>query len=86
MSASDPYLEYLARFHEFVGAVAVGGYGSYKGQLIRKLAPHEFAAKHDEFAGLNAHYQKSLERGDTVNDTVSKLIREHRAELLLEGE
>lgn len=82
--AADAYLEYLTRFQQLVGAVAVGGYGSYRGRPVRKLAPHEFADKLDEYRKLDDHYQKSLERGDTINDAVVKLLRESRAQLLLE--
>jgi hypothetical protein len=78
----DPYLEYLARFESEVGAIAVGGYGKWKGKLVRKLAPDEFQAKHDEYVKLLALYTRSLSRGDTLNDTLTKLLMEHSGELV----
>lgn len=82
--SGDPYLEYLARFEQLVGALQVGGYGKWKGKLVRKLAPDEFATKHGEWSTLSEHYQKILERGDTLNDALTKLLREREIELLLE--
>jgi hypothetical protein len=82
--SADPYLEYLARFEQKVGALTVGSYGKYKGKLVRKLAPDEFQNKHLEFTSLNTHYQKILERGDTLNDALTKLLRERQVELLIE--
>lgn len=80
----DPYLDYLARFEAGVGALSIGAYGKWKGKLVRKLGPDEFAAKHGEFTSLHSHYHKILERGDTLNDALTKLLRERQAELLLE--
>ncbi len=84
MSNVDPYLEYLARFEQKVGALTVGSYGKWNGKLVRKLAPDEFMNKHTEFTNLNTHYQKILDRGDTLNDALTKLLRERQSELLIE--
>jgi hypothetical protein len=81
---TDAYSQYLARFEKQVGAIKVGAYGSWKGKLVRKLNPAEFAVKHDEFTKLHATYQQILERGDTLNDALIKVMRERQAELLLE--
>ena len=83
-SACDPYLDYLARFAESVGALSVGAYGKWKGKLVCKLSPDEFATKHGELKTLHAHYHQILERGDTLNDALTKLLRERQAELLIE--
>jgi len=83
MAAADPYLEYLSRFEQLIGAVAVGSYGKFRGKLIRKLAPDEFLNKYDEFTNLNNHYKKILDRGDTLNDALTKLLIERQTELLL---
>ena len=82
--AADPYLAYLARWESLVGAVPVGSYGKWQGKMVRKLAPAEFLQKLDEYTQLGAHYQKVLERGDTLNDSMVKLLRERASELLLE--
>ena len=84
MATDDPYLDYLARWEEQVGAVPVGQYGKWKGKLVRKLAPAEYLQKHDEYQQLATHYQRCLERGDTLNDTMVKLLRERASELLIE--
>jgi hypothetical protein len=84
--AGDPYAQYLARFQQYVGPLAVGAYGKFKGKLVRKLAPDEFAKRHAEFANLDKTYRGIVERGDTINDAVVKLWRERRAELLIDGD
>ena len=83
--AGDAYAAYVARFDQEVGAVAVGAYGKWRGRLVRKLAPDEFATKNGEFAKLDTTYRGIVARGDTINDAVVKLWRERRAELLIEG-
>jgi hypothetical protein len=84
MAVGNPYSAYLTRFEQRIGAVSVGAYGTWKGTLVRKLAPAEFLAKHDELADLSAHYQKILARGDTLNDAFIKLLRERQSELILD--
>lgn len=83
--AVDPYLDYLARFEQHVGAVAVGAYGKFHGKLVRKLSAEEFAKRHEEFATLDTTYRGIVQRGDTINDAVVRMWRERRAELLIEG-
>ena len=82
--STDAYDEYLRRFDASVGSLTVGAYGKWKGKLVRKLAPDEFAVKREELDNLSSHYKKVLERGDTINDALTKLLRERQAELLLE--
>ncbi len=83
MTSDDPYRDYLQRFEHEIGAIAVGGYGKYQGKLVRKLNPAEFAKKHDELLTLRGTYEKILERGDTLNDAILRLLRERQAELLV---
>jgi hypothetical protein len=82
----DAYQEYLQRFQSLIGPLPVGGTGKYKGRLVRKLPPDEFNKKHGEWATLAKTYRGILERGDTLNDAITKLLREREAELLLEEE
>ena len=82
--AGDEYLSYLARFETQVGALAVGAYGKFNGKLVRKLSPEEFAKRYDEYTRFARTYQEILERGDTLNDALTKLLRERQLELLLE--
>ena len=78
------YREYVARFDTAVGeTVAVGGFSKYKGKLIKKLTLPEFATKNREYLELATHYFKALDRGDTINDVIVKLVRERAAELVL---
>jgi hypothetical protein len=87
MSAvDDEYQAYLGRFEEHIGAVAVGGYGKWQGKLVRKLSADEFSKKFEELTTLAKTYQAILERGDTLNDAITKLLRERQAELLLPTE
>jgi hypothetical protein len=84
--AIDPYLDYLGRFEEHVGPMAVGSYGKYHGRLVRKLGAEEFTQKYGEYSRLSDHYRAMLERGDTLNDALTKILRERRDELLLEDD
>ena len=84
-ATADPYLEYLGRFEQQVGALAVGAYGKFHGKLVRKLSAEEFATRHSEFATLDKTYRGIIERGDTINDAVVRMWRERRAELLIDG-
>jgi hypothetical protein len=81
---ADAYKDYLQRFQTLIGPLPVGSFGKFKGRMIRKLTPDEFDKKHGEWVTLAKTYQGIIERGDTLNDTVTKLLREREAELLLE--
>jgi hypothetical protein len=84
--AADEYAEYLARFDTAAGqgdATPVGGFAKFKGKLIKKLTAEEFADKNREYLELAGHYFHSLDRGDTINDVVVKLVRDRAAELVL---
>jgi hypothetical protein len=83
---SDAYQLYLTRFDEKVGPLDVGGYGKWKGKLVRKLSADEFATRHNEWSTLARAYRKIIENGDTLNDAVTKLLREREAELLFDEE
>jgi hypothetical protein len=80
----DTYEAYVARFDQAVGALAVGGYGKWKGRLVRKLSRVEFDARHAEYQRLDETFRGILERGDTINDAVARLWKEKTTELILE--
>ncbi len=82
--AGEAYQSYLARFDREVGALAVGAFGKWKGKLVRKLSESEFAVKQNEYLTLDKTYRLIVERGDTINDAVVRLLRERASELLLE--
>lgn len=83
-AVADEYAEYLVRFDKAVDEdVPVGGFTKYKGKLIKKLDADEFSEKNKEYLELASHYFQSLDRGDTINDVVVRLVRERAAELVL---
>lgn len=77
------YSEYLDRLTDEVGDLGVGEFAKYAGRLIHKLSFEEFTATYTEYAELLARYHESLERGDTVDDLVLKLLREQSANLAM---
>jgi hypothetical protein len=81
--ADRDYAEYLERFASTVGDAAFGAFVKHQGHLIHKLGPSEFAVRYREYLDLAGHYLAGIERGDTVNDLVVKIIRDHAAQLVL---
>jgi hypothetical protein len=77
------YTEYLDRFTREVGDVKFGEFAQYAGRAIRMLTFEEFSRVVSEYVELQARYQDSLERGDTVDDLMLKLMREQAANLVL---
>ena len=77
------YHEYLARFAAALGEVQVGAFAKYAGKLIKKLSFEEFTPAYLEYTEISERYQESVDRGDTVNDLVVKLLREQAANLVL---
>jgi hypothetical protein len=80
----DDYQEYLARFETTLGPCEVGSYAKHNGRVIKKLRPDEFATKWREFQEVDSAYAEIMERGDTINDVLVKVLRERSDELLLE--
>lgn len=77
------YHEYLSRFAAKVGDVQVGAFAKFGGRLIKKLSFEEFTPAFLEYHEIADRYRDSVERGDTVNDVVLKLLREQAATLVL---
>lgn len=77
------YEGYLRRFEATLGALAPGEFVKHQGRLIQKLAFAEFEPLYKEYMGLATHYLEGVDRGDTINDLVVKLIRDHAAQLIL---
>ncbi len=79
------YHDYLERFTSKIGADhQVGGFVKYSGKLIKKLSFEEFTPAYLEYTELADTYNASLERGDTVNDIVLRVLREKAATLVLD--
>lgn len=77
------YEEYLRRFNAIVGDIEIGGFAKHNGQLIRKMSYEEFEPLFREYSEMKAAYIESLQRGDTINDLVVKLVREFSTKLVL---
>ncbi len=89
MAASDQvdvakeYREYLARFDAEYAGSDFGVFVKHRGRLVKKMRADEFEPIYREFADIAKSYFDSLDRGDTINDVVVKLLRERAIELLL---
>lgn len=79
------YHEYLDRFATEVGDTKVGAFAKYNGKLIKKLSFEEFTPAYLEYTEMLDRYNESLERGDTINDVVLRILRETAASLVLAG-
>lgn len=77
------YHDYLDRFASELGDVKVGAFAKYNGKLIKKLTFEEFTPAFLEYQEIAKRYTESLERGDTINDVVLRLLRERCANLVL---
>jgi hypothetical protein len=77
------YTEYLDRFTREVGDVKFGEFAQYAGRAVRMLSFEEFTETYTEYNELLTRYRDSLERGDTVDDLMLKLMREQSANLVL---
>jgi hypothetical protein len=77
------YEGYLRRFEQALGPLAPGEFAKHQGRLIQKLSFEEFGPLYTEYMGLATHYLEGVDRGDTINDLVVKLIRDHAAKLIL---
>lgn len=77
------YAAYLKRFELAVGAIEVGQFAKFSGKLIKKLAFEEFTPSYLDYVDIARQYAESLERGDTINDVVLRLLRDKAAALVL---
>lgn len=80
---ADEYEEYLSRFDAELGASDVGAFSKYKGRLIKRHSYEDFAKVHAEYLEIAKTYFDSIDRGDTINDIVVKLLRDRAIELIL---
>jgi hypothetical protein len=77
------YHEYLERFVRELGELPAGAFAKFGGRLIKKLTFEEFTPAYLDFVDLCSQYDESIERGDTIDDIVLRILREKAAELVL---
>ncbi|HEY5950804.1 MAG TPA: hypothetical protein VIV40_35170 [Kofleriaceae bacterium] len=80
---ADRYHEYLERWTREAGDVPVGTFAKFSGKLVKKLSFEEFTPILVEYAEMATRYQESVDRGDTINDVVLKVLRDQAAQLML---
>ena len=80
---ADRYHEYLERWKREAGDVPVGSFKKIGGKLIKKMGFEEFSPILLEYLEMVTRYEESIERGDTINDVVLKVLRDQAAQLLL---
>jgi hypothetical protein len=80
---ADRYHEYLERWKRNAGDVPIGSFTKFQNKLIKKLSFEEFAPILLEYLEMVTRYEESLERGDTINDVVLKVLRDQAAQLML---
>ena len=78
------YHEYLERFASKVGTHDVGTFAKYNSKLIKKLSFEEFTPAYLEYTELAEQYFASIERGDTINDVVLRVLRDKAATLVVD--
>ncbi len=77
------YHEYLERFTAQVGDVKVGAFAKFNSKLIKKMTFEEFTPAFLDYAEMESRYREGIDRGDTINDVVLRLLREKAAGLVL---
>ena len=80
---ADRYHEYLERWAREAGDVPVGTFAKFSGKLVKKLSFEEFTPILIEYLEMAERYQESVDRGDTINDIVHKVLRDQAAQLML---
>ena len=88
MAAGQPdvvseFKQYLERFEKSYGDQDFGSFVKYEGRLVKKLRYEEFEPLYEQYYEVAKTYFGSIDRGDTINDVVVKLLRERAIDLLL---
>lgn len=79
------YQDYLERFEAAVGDKDFGVFVKHEGRLVKKLRFEEFEPIYREYFEVARTYFDSLDRGDTINDIVVKVLRERATDLFLKS-
>jgi hypothetical protein len=80
----DDFREYLRRFEALAGEHNFGDFVKVRGRLVKKLTYDEFVDRWDEYVKLKESYEATLQRGDTLNDAIVRVLRERAAEMILD--
>lgn len=77
------FKEYLDRFDALEdGVVDFGAFRKHNGRLVKKMRYDEFEPVFSEYTEVAKAYFESIDRGDTINDVVVKLIRDRATDLI----
>src|SRR5690606_11051873 len=79
------YQDYLRRLEKTAGEVEVGAFVKHNGRLVKKLRRGEFEPLYTEYFQVAKTYFDAIDRGDTINDMVVRIIRERATELFLDS-
>ena len=79
------YKGYLERFQNNAGDAEFGAFKKHNGRLVKKMRFDEFEPVYSEYYEVAKTYIDSVDRGDTINDVVVKLLRERASELFLKS-
>lgn len=77
------FKKYLERFDAIGDDTAdFGTFRKHNGRLVKKMRYDEFAPVYREYTEVAKAYFESIDRGDTINDVVVKLIRDRATDLI----
>lgn len=80
---STDFDAYLSRFLEYVGEIAEGQYGTYRGRVILKMSRQQFETRYERYLALGIRYGDLLSMSDTIEDSLTVDIRAAEIELLI---
>jgi hypothetical protein len=78
------YTEYDERFQRLVGDIQPGQYGRYRGRLVRRLTPSEYADQKSEYVRLGERLTHAVNAGETLSDNLTAELRSTEVNLVLE--
>ena len=79
-----PYTDYETRFLRLVGDIQAGQYGQFRGRLVRKLGPEQFAEHASEYTRLGEQFIQAVESGATLSERLTAEIRAAEVSLVVE--
>ena len=79
----DEFINYLDRAKEQLGDLAIGKYGKFEGQLVKKMDYDEFMAVWEKYLEIRVAYDEIIAQDATVNDAILQLLIEQASVLLI---